>query len=209
MTVYAWPTGDSAFLLEGITPGVLHNSRSNTSELNAATQGISLPGARWAWTIELPVQSYAERARVEAFFNRLNGVEHSIGLWDLARPVPRGTCNLSGVTLNAAAAQFAEQIVLTGCGVSTTLLAGDWVAVATGAVSQLVQAATNATASAGGVMTLPIRHQLRVAASSGAAVTLDRPTGLYKLKDPNGLRFPRAGSNRCPEMSIELVEVFA
>lgn len=112
MTTYAWPATDSAFRLAQLTFKPRHNARFNVSELNGAGQGISLPGARWGLACDFPKQTYAERARVEAFFNRLSGYEHRAQLWDVARSAPS---LLSGAPLvNGALAQFAQTLSLNG-----------------------------------------------------------------------------------------------
>jgi hypothetical protein len=112
MTTYTWPATDSAFRLAQLTFKPRHNARFNTSELNGAGQGISLPGARWGLTVDFPKQTYAERARVEAFFNRLSGYEHRAQIWDLARTSP---LLLSGAPLvNGVLAQFAQTLNLDG-----------------------------------------------------------------------------------------------
>ncbi|MFM2056036.1 MAG: hypothetical protein RLY71_421 [Pseudomonadota bacterium] len=95
-----------------MTVRLRHNARFNTSPLSGAGQGISLPGARWALTVTLPRQFYADRARVEAFIHRLSGVEHRAQLWDQARAEP---LQLSGSPLvNGALAQFATTLALDG-----------------------------------------------------------------------------------------------
>lgn len=116
MTVYTWPTGDSAFWLKAQTWGAIHNGRSNTSELNSDTQGISLPGTRRTLTLEVPQQTYDERARLAAFFERLNGFEHRVAMWDHARPTPPG---LSGSpTVSGAVSQFAETLNIASGGLA-------------------------------------------------------------------------------------------
>lgn len=116
MTTFAWPTNDSAFWLKGMSWGVLTNSRSNTSELNGSTQGISLPGARRLLTLEVPEQTYAERARLAAFVERMNGPEHRLSIWDMARPT---TPALAGSpTVSGAVSQFAETLNIASGGLA-------------------------------------------------------------------------------------------
>ncbi|ACB34500.1 hypothetical protein Lcho_2234 [Leptothrix cholodnii SP-6] len=208
MTTYTYPTTGSAFAPAGLTWTQRHNTRVSTSSLNGATQTSSLPGSRWAVSLDYPIQTYAERAQIEALLTRLSGMEHRLALWDVSRPQRRGTCNLTGVTVSAVAAQFAAGLVLAGCGASTTLLAGDWLRVTTSNGAQLLQIAADATASAGGAMTVETRPLLRGSVASGAAVTLDKPTALFVLATPE-LSIPRGGTNKCPPFSVELMEVFS
>lgn len=112
MTTYAWPSADPAFAAAKMTFRLKQNARFNSSVLNGSGQGIALPGARWVLTIDLPRQLYADRARVEAFINRLNGVEHRAQIWDQSRATP---LQLSGTPLvNGALAQFANTLALDG-----------------------------------------------------------------------------------------------
>ncbi len=389
MAVYTWPTTAAhPWYAERMALRVFHNNRQNVSPLNGFTQTLALPGARWGWTLDFPEHTYAERAELEGFIARLNGNEHRLALWDFARPTPRGSIALTGVTA-ASAVQFASSLVLAGCrprnnlllrsqefdnaawvkqnctvtasgttdplggstaerivedavagvgryvaqsnawvagttyvisahfrevtaglkryagilvpaavmgsntgvqwdiatGTATAtagtvlasgtqalsnswrrvwcavtavnsvssgaqfrfddaasniggtwdgdgtsgmhiwgaqvevastpsahvpfaqLLAGDWLSLPIAGGAQLLMVAENATANGGGAMTVPVRHMLRGAVSGGAAVTLDRPTGLFVLANP-AQDWPRSGSNRTPAASVELVEVF-
>lgn len=86
-----------------------------------------------------------------------------------------------------------------------TLLAGDWLGLSNG---QLVRVVADATATEAGAMTVEVRHMLRAALSSGAAVTLDKPTALY-VRTEAGLAMPRMPGVVESGMSIDLVEVFA
>lgn len=208
MTTYSWPTTLAhPWLPKAQSWRQTHNNRVSVSSLSGATQTISLPGARWGVTLEWPDHSYAERASLEGFISRLSGREHRLSLWDLTRPQRRGTCNLTGVTASAAA-QFATAMTLNGCGVSTTLKAGDWFAITTSTGSQLLQVVADATANASGVMAVEVRQMLRGSVSASAAVTLDRPAALFILTNPDFV-IPRGGSNRCPGFLLDFVEVFA
>jgi hypothetical protein len=89
-----------------------------------------------------------------------------------------------------------------------TLLRGDWLNIAgIGTNGQLVMAVADAAADDTGALTVEVRHLLRAAVSSGAAVTLLDPTALYILTTND---FASAyDSALAPPMSIELREVFA
>lgn len=89
-----------------------------------------------------------------------------------------------------------------------TLQRGDWLNIAgIGTNGQLVMAAADAAADDSGALTVEVRHPLRAAVASGAAVTLLDPTALYILStDEFGSVYESA---LAPPMSIELREVFA
>lgn len=204
MTTFAWPTNDDAFTLSAMTwkPRLLSNS--SESPLNGDVQTVSRPGSRWGMVLTLWPQSWAQRKRVLAFLERLNGQEHRISIADPTARSPQGTIALSGVTVQSTAAQFAEQITLANCGAGATLLRGDWLKFSTG---QAVKAITDHTANGSGVMTVGFRHMLRAAVSAGSAVTTNEVTALYVLADPNWSA-GYSGSN-AEAFSIELMEVFS
>lgn len=205
MTIYAWPNTRDMLPRNAEWRVIDLNQRSNDSPLSGATQTISLPGAKWGWSLDFGDHVDARREALEAFLLRLSGREHRVQLWDLKRPRPRGTCNLSGVTVSAAVAQFAQTVPLAGCGAGRTLLAGDWIGLGTGQVVRVVQ---TATADGAGNMTVEFRHMLRTAVASGSAVTLDRPSALYIRTEAN-LAAPRVPGRVQPGMSVDFVEVFA
>lgn len=84
------------------------------------------------------------------------------------------------------------------------LQAMDWLSVG----GQLLMNVTDTTFSDLGTGTIEVRHSLRAAVGSGAAVTLNAPTGLYILTTNDFSSALRAGS-RAPAFSISLREVFA
>ncbi len=205
MTTYTWPTTNKALLPQAQRWRQLHNNRASTSALSGYTQTLSLPGARWGLSMEFPAHTSVERRQLEGMLTRLSGMEHRALLVDFARLVPRGSCNLTGVTLGANAAQFATSLVLAGCGASTTLLAGDWLGLSNG---QRVQVVADASANGGGAMTVEVRHPLRAALSSGAALVLDKPASLFILSEPT-LDVPWGAANICPAFNVDFIEVFA
>lgn len=356
MTVYSWPD-TRPFQPQGQELRVVDNTqRTAESSLSGYVQTTSMPGARWAWGLDMAPDTRADRAALEAFLLRLSGKQHRVQLWDLRNPRPRGNIRLSGVTLGASAAQFATTLTLAGClparnlltatqafdsaawqkssatvtantsvapdgtttadtlqatslsgvfqyvtvtpltqytfswwakrsadsavayriyndttktdivastsyyasinastwvrmsvsftppagctavrvypcayitggahgviawgaqlevGAAATdysnvanLLAGDWVGLPNG---QLLRVVADATATEAGAMTVEVRHMLRSAVASGAAITLDKPSALY-VRTESGIALPRMPGNAEPGMSLDLVEVFA
>lgn len=204
MANYAWPDGRLFTPATATLRVVDTTQRVAESSHTGDVQTTSMPGARWAWDFDFATDDVGQRAQIEAFVVRLSGRQHRVQLWDLKRPLPRGTINLSGVTLAASAAQFAESLQLAGCGAGATLLAGDWLAVG----GQLLMACETATANGSGVMTVPVRHMLRQAVTSGAAVTLQRPTALY-IRTDSDLAMPRGPGRRQPGFALQFIEAFA
>jgi hypothetical protein len=162
------------------------NQRVNASPFGGSEQAVDLLNDRWLFSLELPPNTPANSAQLEAFIAAMRGQVNTVNLWHLARPVPRGTMR-GTLTLNAAAAQGASSIVVTG-GVgqaSTTLLAGDLLGVG----GLLLQVAADATANGSGVITLSLVNRLRSALSSAAAVTWNQPTVPMRMLSSSGMQY--------------------
>lgn len=205
MTTFAWPTGDSAF--SQFSAAVWKPKQiafESESPLNGDVQTTTRPGGRWGWQLHFFSQTWAERRRVIAFLERLNGREHRISFIDPANPSPQGTIALTGVTVSTSAAQFAQSLVLANCGAGATLLRGDWIKVGT----QSLKVVADATADGSGVMTVTVRNMLRAAVSAGAAVTTNNVSSLFVLADPNWSAAFNPGNIADP-FTIDLIEVFS
>lgn len=205
MTTYAWPTAYAKHMPQTAALRVITNGRSNDGAESGVTQTVTRPGSKWGWSISMAPMQTAVRDDFEGWLVGLSGMEHRISTWDWKRPVPRGTINLTGITLGASAAQFATSVTLAGCGNAKTLLRGDWIGFTGG---QLCRVAVDATSDSGGAMTVQIRHSLRSALSSGSAVTVNKPTALYILAQPS-LELPRMPGPVQPGFSLDIVEVFS
>lgn len=208
--IYDWPTTlDHPWMLRTADWGPMALDSTATSFLTGFTQAVGRPNTRWSLTTGFFAHSWAARAKLEGFINRLGGQEHRVRFFDPTRRVPYGTCATTGVTVASAAAQFTRTLNLAGMGATKTLLAGDKlnVTLSTGAV-QCCMVAADVTSAAGGTAAVEITQQLRGSVAAASAVTLLAPTALFILKDPS-FRVPYQGSNTAPEFSIDWVEVFA
>jgi hypothetical protein len=158
------------------------NQRVNAAPFGGSEQAIDLLNDRWLLTCELPNNSYATTAQIDAFVGAMRGQVNTVALWHFARPTPRGT--IAGAkTLSASAAQGASSIGITATG---TVLAGDMLGVG----GLLLMAAADATSSAG-VITVTLANRLRTALSSGAAVTTTKPTANFRLLGTSGTKYLR------------------
>jgi hypothetical protein len=165
-----------------LTPFV--NQRVGASPGSGSEQAIDLLNDRWLLNCSLPYARHANAAWREAFIGAFRGQVNTVALWHFTRPAPRGTVR-GTLTLNASAGQGASSIVVTGCSPSTgTLLAGDMLGV--GGLLLMVQDDCTAVA---GTITVPITNRLRVAQNSGAAVTWDKPTTLFRLLATSGVEY--------------------
>lgn len=209
MTTYAWPLVLVPPFVPSAAPwGQLQNRRVSKSSLNGASQSTTLPGMRWTVALSFPQHHVSARKALEAKLAELSGEEHRAALYHFAQPVPRGTCNLAGVTVSTLAAQFATTLLLAGCGNAKTLLAGDMFSVTTSTGAQLVMVRADATASAGGAMTVEVRAMLRGSVSAASAVVLDHPTALFALLD-DPLVVPYGAYSECPEFTVQFEERFS
>lgn len=206
MATYTWPT-TRAFWPAAVRWRQVLTERATVSPLSGYSQAVAAPGTRWAMTLEMPQQTYAERRELAAFIERLEGRVHWVSIYDWVHPRPAGTANLTGVTLAAGAAQFAESLSLAGLGASHTLLAGDWLVVG----GQRFRVVANATANGSGAATVSVRHQVRTALASGAAVGLDSPPSTFVLNLQGGetAPVPFGASNMAPPFTVELIEVWS
>ncbi|MBK5203847.1 MAG: hypothetical protein JJD98_00110 [Polaromonas sp.] len=168
------------------------NQRVSAAPFGGSEQAIDLLNDRWLLSCELPNQLNSEGAWREAFIGALRGQVNVVNLYHFARKAPRGTVR-GTLTLSAGAAQGASSIVITGCNPATgTLLAGDMLG-----VGGLLLMVANDCAAVAGVITATITNRLRVAQSSGAAVTWDKPTAAFRLLATNGVGYSPAVAGAC------------
>ena len=195
------------FCPQEITWGIKANNRTSSSSLTGSVQTVGLPGAVFTAGFVLPPRGVDALARLEgrqraAFFLGLNGQANRINFYDVLQPKPLGSINLAGVTLSVAAAQFAEQITLTGCGAGKTLAALDAFSIGL----QFFRARLPAVADASGVMLVKLVIPVRNALVVGAPVTLLRPR-FKAMLTANDLS-AGFGADGAQALGIDLQEVF-
>ena len=208
MSTYTWPAG-IAYTPLSADWWLVGSDITTRSVLGAGQQTSAVPGAVWSAVLNFSPDSDARRHALLGFLRGLNGKEHRVALWDMRKfsaagvqGSPSGTIATSGLTLSAAAAQFASSVSIAGCGAGATLAAGDMFKVG----GQLIENTALATANGSGVMTVAVPQRLRAAAASGAAVTVVKPTALFVLKEPFHALRERA---RYTAFSVEFEEVYA
>lgn len=152
---------------------------THTSAQTGVTQAVVYGLPRWKATIEIERMRDSDVGAVKALLMKLRGQINQLELWDLGRPAPLGT--ISGtLTLNASASAGATSLVITGGTNGQTFKAGDWIGVGSGQNKQLCMVTDDATVS-GGTVTVSIEPPLRNALNSGASVTIDKPSALFRL----------------------------
>lgn len=136
------------------------------------------------WLVSLvadPGLKQADAAVWRDLILRLQGRIHSLAVYDMGNPTPRGTMR-GTLTLASAAAAGAVSLSITGGAgqAGTTLLAGDWIGVGSGLTRQLLPVAADATANGSGVIAVTTSVPLRWAQASGSSVVWDKPTALFR-----------------------------
>lgn len=169
-------TRPTQFIPRACTLTLSTNQRVSASPFGGSEQAVDLLNDRWMLSCDLPPASHANSAWLEAFIASMRGQVNVVALYHFARPQPRGTAR-GTILVNGAVAQGASSIAVDGISPSTgTFLAGDMFGVG----GQLFMLAADVTAS-GGAATLSIVNRVRTAIADNAAVTVDRPTALFRL----------------------------
>ncbi len=178
------------------------NVMINQSPLNKATQRVEFPGDLWIVRAEFPPIPHAEFAAIEAFWNRFRGIAHTLRIWHMLRPVPRGT--MRGFPFVSIPAAEGANTIRINVGFGATLLVGDMIGVtlSTGAL-QLCQVCGVAN-SGSDVLILDIVPPLRRNALTNAAIVWDKPWVDCMVTSPPFLTGVPVVSN---EFSIEAIEV--
>lgn len=208
MTTYAWPEAWSANRFE---MRVQPNERVFRSVFNpASVQVVDAGGDYWVASLSIPAGIYASKgAEIEAFLNRLRGSQNFLSLYHLKRPLPRGTMRggvvASWSAASAAAATWSTASAATAvwyagtpalrdpvaqfattCVIRTrpgyTLEPGDLIGFITGQAVMYVGEST-LVADGSGDMQVEFAPSARQAMSSGDAVSWDRPTVKFRLRD--------------------------
>ena len=145
----------------------------------------------WTARIVWPARTSATEAyagAVEGLVHRLRSRVDTLSLWDIRRPVPRGTMQNGSPVLNGGVSQNASTNGLRGAFGNVTLLAGDKIGIA----GQLHVVTQDATANGAGTFaSVTIDPPVRAARSDGAIITWDKPTANFVLAQ-NEISFQRS-----------------
>jgi len=144
------------------------------SPFDGTTQTGDTQGPRWGASLKLRWMTEADAVEMQAFVAKLRGKVNRALLHSFNRPTPRGTTNVSGVTLDGNVSAGASQLSLAGCGAAKTLFTGDFIGVG-GQLLMVVDGPYTADGS-GDIANVVFEHPLRAAATTGASVTLTKPT---------------------------------
>jgi hypothetical protein len=187
--------------------GLRGNVLLTTSSHNGGMQTIEMPFHRWVCSLTYDISSTANRAAVEAYWASISGQVNRVGLWHIARPVPRGTINQTGVTVLSGVAAGVSTVTFAGAGASNTVRSGDMAAITlANSATQLVMCTADATANGSGQVAFAFAPKLRWSVNTGAAVTLIRPTAKFILTGSE-VRVPYEGFIGSG-FTVDLVELF-
>jgi len=183
MTTIAFPT------LSRAAPSSMQwrlesNTRTFVSPLDGSVYTTEMPGAKWAFTLDLPSLQEADAALLQAFLLKLRGQTNNFTMHNWARPIPRGTALGSPVVNNSSGSPLTSQtgasLITNGWTAGATMKAGDYF----GVNSELKMSVADSTADGGGNMVLTFEPPLRNSPSHGAAITTTRPTAIFMLTEP-------------------------
>lgn len=161
---FAWPV---SLTPQTVAWGLQKTGAQFRSPMAGSVEAISYVGDYWRCSLTLPQRKMRVGSEGEAFFSRVAGGVETVLVPYWVRLVPAGTMRGSPV-LAAGAVYGALSLSITTTG---TLKAGDMIGVGT----QLFQVFQDC-APVSGTLTVPLVNHVRVALTSGAAVTWNAPT---------------------------------
>jgi len=173
MATYDWPT---TMIPAVAAIGSQGSGVQFKSPFNGTLQAVEFVAERFTLSVTLPPKMRDDSGAVEAFFMRLRGGVNRVKAWHFSRPAPKGTMRGSP-TLSAGVSRGGTSLPITGGTASSTLKAGDMLAVG----GQLFMVAENVSLNGSGAGTVPVVHRVRATINSGAAVTWDKPTAEFVM----------------------------
>ncbi len=181
--------------------GVVWNTQVFSSPLTQAVRTIEIPGARFKMQFRLSAFEEDDSALVQAFLMQLRGRVNHAAMYNLARPLPRGT--IAGTPLVKGAGQSGATLAIDGCSVGTTLKKGDFF----GVNGELKMVVADATANGSGEMSVTFEPPLRASPADNAAITTTRPTALFMLESDESMWTTRPGTRS--DFVLSFIEVFS
>lgn len=159
--------------------GQRRNEATTRSIFGAQTIEVAAP----VWIVDLEIDRLndSESGEWKALMMRLKGQTNQLEVWDKMRPAPIGTMRGTMALSGAHAAGATSLVIDAGVGqAATTLKQGDMLGLGTGLTQQVSMVLADATANGSGVITVTVEPPLRNAFITGAAVTWDKPKGLFR-----------------------------
>ena len=189
---------------------LVSNTQVFTSELSGSMQTLELPGARWSCEVPWADLEEDDAALLQAFLAKLRGQANRALIYNWARSVPRGTINVSGVTIDSLVSPLAgpvagaTTVTFKGCGASKTLVTGDFFSI--GTELKLVVDGPYVAGVGGQMVNVAFEPPVRAAWSYGDPVVLTKPTCKMILSDPRGTWTTRPG--KFTDVPMQFIEMF-
>ncbi len=191
MTVYAWPTLTVSPTTSSWT--LVNNASAFVSPLTGYTQTMARTGNRWRaqWVFQNVIT--ADRAELQAFLAKLNGLEHRFYIHDHAY-TRRGSG--SGGLVNGAS-QTGNTLVTDGWPTSQTIFkAGDQFSYDRGTNNHELKIVTqDATSDGSGNLTINIWPEIHVSPANNASIRVTTPFQTFMLESPDVAWSNAPGSN--------------
>jgi len=201
MATLDWPTS-AAYRPSAIKWGVRTPRSAWQAFYTGQQQSVSHLADRVQLTLFLPpVMSPLQAAEREAFFSEVASAGHWLRAWHFHRLVPQGT--MRGLPTVQTAALAGARVLLVQSVAGATLLGGDML----GASGLLLQVGyAGAVANGTGLLTVPLVLPLLTALGAGAAVTWNKPTGVFEMTSREQL-FDYSPGRLQAGLAIELSQV--
>jgi hypothetical protein len=179
----------------------LENDVQMTTARNGRVLTYSLPGSRWAMTINFENElETMQRPAIEAFLVSLRGGANRVRMHHMGRPRPNGTLTGSP-TLSGTVAGGATALPMNNCngGVKRGDMLGfhDELFMVTADVDPVANA-----------MTVPVWPAVRVTRGAGTAVAWDKPAAVFVPRSSVAGPFPYMPNGVRPGFAIELIEAW-
>jgi hypothetical protein len=165
---------------------------------------------RWQLSMAAPSNGLqlANASIWEALLLQLRGGVNHMSAWDIARPLPRGSCR-GTMTLNGAHSAGAVSLSISVTGqTGLTLLMGDWLQVGTGLTGQLFKVMADATAGASTIV-VTVEPPMRIGMSDATAVNYTNALCHYKMVSPTAQWSVNPGFNTIRGFAADFIEQWA
>lgn len=203
-------TMSASLLVQNMTVGVMRFDLHEMSAESGDSADRLLGVPRWLCTMESPADIDAAAMDLwRTMLVKLRGRVNYLAVWDVQRPVPRGTMRGTLVTVGATAQGATSMTISGGAGqAGTNLLGGDWLQIGSGLSGQLVMVTDDTGAADGsGNLTISFEHPIRAAAgyAGGTTVTWDKALGHYKMTSTT-VQWQRSGGPLEGPAGVSLME---
>lgn len=148
------------------------------------SQGQEIMSPWWTASMSLDPFPEAISGRWKSLLLELEGQKNQLSLWDMSRPVPKGTMRGSP-TVYAGMTRGSKSLSLHTGVASCTLEPGDLLGIGLGLSQQVVMVTQSAVANGSGDITFSFQPALRNDFSSGTTMTWDRPRALFRSQTPD------------------------